>query len=50
MNKFEWVAEGPIVYLLDGDRKSVFCTMSKELLTPKSAAEETARALNRALE
>lgn len=46
MNSFKWIAEGPDVFMVSDGLRELFCTMSKGLLTPDSAAEETAAALN----
>lgn len=47
MGQLKWIAKGSTVYLVVGDKETAFCTMSKELLTPKLAAEDTAAALNK---
>lgn len=46
MNNLKWVAEGSNVFMILDGRRELFCTMSKGLLTPTSAAEEIAAALN----
>ena len=46
MNKMNWIAEGAKVYMQDQGKRTLFCTLSSELLTPNVAAQETAAALN----
>ena len=46
MDKPHFIAEGSQVFMVRGDRRELFCTVSGSLLTPKIAAEDTAKALN----
>lgn len=46
MNSFKWISDGANVYIVSDGKQELFCTMSKGLLTPTSAAGETAAALN----
>jgi hypothetical protein len=41
-----WVADGANVYMVSDGKRELFCTLSKGLLTPTSAAEAIAAALN----